>query len=263
MQNLAAERSEASLSIIVTSQSRFSDSSVRLSTNQRKTAYILRNSIESISERHSISHIGFLTLTFAEHIVCAKAAQRRLNSLLSHVIKQRYKEYVGVFERQKSGRIHYHLLVVLKDDIRSGVNFDELQDGKYRSANKCLRSEWSFWRKTSKKYGFGRTELLPVKSNVQAMAKYVGKYISKHIHNRADEDKNIRLVRYSRNARCGTTKFSFNSNGAKEWRRKLAVFKIVVESHHDDIQINDISDYSKILGPRWAYKCREFILSIP
>lgn len=250
----------------------------KLSTQHRKTAFILKSSVESLSGRFGVQNLGFLTLTFADHVVDPKVAQKRFNSLVSHVIKKRYREYLGVFERQKSGRIHYHLLLVLEHDIRTGINFDELASSNYRSASKPLRDEWVFWRKTAKKYGFGRTELLPVRSNVEAMAKYVGKYIGKHIESRKDEDKGVRLVRYSNGARVGTTRFMFDSDGSREWRRKVQLFATMIEGGDLPVEIRwdydgDLSSVDKVdslekisvaLGnKRWAYKYRDFILSLP
>lgn len=234
----------------------------KLSTQHRKTAFILSATVESLASRFGIHRLGFLTLTFADHILCPKEAQKRLNSLLSNVIKKRYQEYVGVFERQKSGRIHYHLLVVLNQDIRSGVDFDQFALGNYSSASVRLKLEWRFWRETAKKYGFGRTELLPIKSTVEAMAKYVGKYISKHISERLEEDKGVRLVRYSEGARAGTTRFQFHSNGSQEWRRKVGIFAGFVKALHPEEEINDIPDLTRVLGKRWVYKCADFILDI-
>lgn len=236
---------------------------LKLSTQQRKTAFILSESVSLLAAKHGIENLGFLTLTFAEHITEPKEAQRRLNSLLTGVIKSRYREYLGVFERQKSGRIHYHLLVVMPFDIRAGVDFEELAKGVYQSASSQLRSEWAFWRKTAKDYGFGRTELLPVKSTIEAMAKYVGKYISKHIESRTEEDKGVRLVRYSNGARAGTTRFMFHTDGSSEWRRKVGIFAGIVQAHHPDETIKDVTDLSRLLGPRWAYRNGDYILSLP
>lgn len=250
-----------------------------LSTQHRKTAFILGESVDQIGRKFGIENLGFLTLTFAQHIVDPKEAQRRLNSLITGVIKVRYREYLGVFERQKSGRIHYHILLVLDSDIRTGVDFEAFHDCDYRTAGKFLRSEWAFWRKTAKKYGFGRTELLPVRSSMQAMGKYVSKYISKHIEQREDSDKGVRLVRYSKGARVGTTRFQFSSEGSFEWRRKVAIFAALIESgdlpfqlcrvfpdydRHAKYSVTSLSDISKALvDKRWAYKAGEFIVSLP
>lgn len=228
----------------------------------RKTAFILQQSIYNLSSIAGIEKLGFLTLTFSQHIVCPKEAQKRLNSLFSNVIKPRYGDYVGVLERQKSGRIHYHLLVTLSSDIRTGVDFNQLADRNYSSAGASLRAEWSFWRQTAKKYGFGRTELLPVRSSIEAMSKYVGKYISKHLESRQERDKGVRLVRYSQGARIGTTRFQWNSNGSANWRLKLKIF-----AHHvtDGMGIEHptMKHLSEILGPRWAYRYKDLIMSIP
>jgi hypothetical protein len=56
-----------------------------------------------------------------------------------------------------SGRIHYHLLVVMAQDIPTGFDFAAVKGGDYRSASEYLRKEWKFWRETAPKYGFGRT----------------------------------------------------------------------------------------------------------
>ena len=95
------------------------------------------------------------------------------------------------------------------------------------------------------------------------MAKYVGKYIGKHIEARKAEDKGVRLVRYSRGARAGTTRFQFHSEGSSEWRRKVAIFAEIVKSHNPEENITEIADLSRVLGKRWAYRYRETILSLP
>ena len=232
-----------------------------LSTQHRKTAYLLQESVSFLSAKYGIPCLGFLTLTFADHVTDPKQAQSRLNSLLSNVIKQRYRDYLGVMERLKSGRIHYHLLVVLDQDIRTGVDFAAFAQGNYASAPRALRDECAFWRRTAKAYRFGRTELLPVRSNVQAMARYVGKYIAKHVDSRLPEDKGARLVRYSRGARVGTTRFMFRSDGSAEWRRKVAVFAAIL-SEKTGKEITCLADISAVAGKRWAYHYRDFIASL-
>ena len=233
-----------------------------LSTQHRKTAFVLRESVQQLATRYGIENLGFLTLTFAQHITCPREAQRRLNSLITHVIKVRYRDYLGVFERQKSGRIHYHFLVVLSGDIRTGFDFEGIANQDYSTANTLIRREWTYWRKTAKKYGFGRTELLPVRSTMEAMAKYVGKYIAKHTECRDPQDKGVRLVRYSRGARAGTTRFQFQSTGSQRWRLAVAIFAQRVQDQHPETPICQLSDLSRVLGKRWAFWHRDTILQI-
>jgi len=214
-----------------------------------------------------MERIGFLTLTFADHVTCAREASRRFNSLASNVLRPRYAHYIRVLERQKSGRIHYHLLVVLPDDIRTGADFDEFAAGVYKSANQRLRLEWAFWRKTAPLYRFGRTELMPVKSNSDALGQYVGKYIGKHVGARTEEDKGVRLVSYAGDARMATSKHTVLTSHPDQWRAKVATFCRIVEGwkHKTNpwARIRTMDDLAHELGPKWAYHWREFIYQLP
>jgi hypothetical protein len=167
-----------------------------------------------------------------------------------------------VLERQRSGRIHYHFLVALDHDIRTGFDFASAAAGDYSTASKFMRCEWRFWRRIAPRYGFGRTELLPVKSSTEAISKYVGKYISKHISQRNIEDKGVRLVRYSRGVRAGTCHFQFRNSGSAEWRKKVALFAQIM-SVTIGKELNSIADLSFNLGKRWAYTHRDFIAGLP
>lgn len=233
-----------------------------LSTKHKKSASALAWNVEFLAKTYGLGRLGFLTLTFAENILDPREAQRRFNSLATHVLRTRYSDHIRVWERTKKGRIHYHLLVVLPDDIREGVSFSDLAAGNYQSAGSALRAEWAFWRKTAKLYGFGRTELLPVKSTAEGIAKYVGKYIAKHVQQREERDKGFRLVEYSRGARMASARFTFVSDGSARWRRKLALFSAIVAADFgvDHISFSELSSY---LGPKWAYTNRPFILGLP
>lgn len=224
-----------------------------LTSGHKKTADLLRKSILGLSAKYGLERLGFLTLTFADHITDPKEAQKCWHSLRTHVLP-RYADWIRIIERQKSGRIHYHLLVVLPVDIRTGSKFDEFEKGVYRSANKALRAEWAFWRKTAPKYRFGRTELLPVKSNEEGLSKYLGKYISKHIGEREERDKRVRLVEYSRGARIGSTQFAWHSLRATLWRLKLAKFAAMHGISYEQLPT--------LFGARWAYRLKDKIMAM-
>jgi hypothetical protein len=95
----------------------------QLSSAHRKAVYALIQNVIILVFIYGINRIGFLTLTFARHVVSYKEAQKALHSLMTGVLKHRYREYIIVMERMTSKRIHYHLLVVLDKDIRTGFNF--------------------------------------------------------------------------------------------------------------------------------------------
>ena len=227
----------------------------RLSTNHRKTAFNLSRAVARLCKTYGIERVGFLTLTFADHVTCAKEAGRRFHSLRTGVLSTRYRESICVLERMKSGRIHFHLLVVLPDDIRTGFNFTEAASGVYTSASTRLRAEWAFWRRTAKDYGFGRTELLPVKSNEDGLSRYVGKYIAKHVGQREERDKGVRLVRYSKGASAGTSAFMFVSPRSRLWRWQVGEF-----ARRNGCA--DLASMKEKFGRRWGHFKRAEIMAL-
>lgn len=227
----------------------------KLSSAHRKTAYALKLNVLWLIERHGLERIGFLTLTFARHVVAYKEAQKALHSLMTGVLKKRYPEYIIVMERMNSKRIHYHLLVVMADNIRTGFDFGAVKRGDYRSASDYLRREWKFWRDTAPKYGFGRTELLPIKKTADGVARYVGKYVAKHIGQRLPEDKGARLVRYSKGTGRAGTRFDWMSPGAVMWRQKLGTFCRTLGLNSDNYQ----QFLKEWFGRNWVYNLRTII----
>ncbi len=236
-----------------------------LSGGHRKVANALSWNVAHICQKYGTERVGFLTLTFADHVTEVREASRRFNSLATRVLRERYGHYIRVLERQKNGRIHYHLLVVLPDDIRTGADFDEFAKGKghYSSANTHLRREWAFWRKTAPLYGFGRTELMPIRSDAAALGQYVGKYIGKHIGQREEADKGARLVSYAGDARMATSKHSTVTNRPDQWRAKVLTFSRMIAASKPHARIRCMDDLTFHLGPRWSYRWRDFILRLP
>ena len=233
-----------------------------LTPGQKKTAAALSWNVAHLVEKFGLERVGFLTLTFADHVTDPREAQRRFHSLKTNILRKRYAEHIRVVERQKSGRIHYHLLVVCADDIRTGADFDAFALRDYKSANNHLRREWAFWRKTAPLYNFGRTELMPVRSNSQAMGAYVGKYIAKHIGQREERDKGIRLVEYTRGARMASTRFTSTGSGSTLWRQKLQTFVHLTRASHPGEPVTGLASLRRIYGPRWSFHWRDFILQL-
>lgn len=226
----------------------------KLKGNHRKSASLLELHVRKAVEVCGIETLGFLTLTFAENITCAKDAQRRLNSLMTRIVRPRYGAAVIVLERTKKKRIHFHLLIPTGKDIRTGVDFEQIADKDYSSAGDALRAEWAFWRKTGPKYGFGRTELLPVKSCESAIARYVSKYISKHIDSREEHDKGVRLVRVSGQFKAGTTRFAWNTDRFRLWRERVKLLCECAGIAQDRV--------GAAFGPHWAYRHQDIVFAV-
>jgi hypothetical protein len=230
-----------------------------LSPYHKKAAQTLFLNVQRLitKEASSVNHVGFLTLTFPDNVTDHKEAHERFRSFRTNYLSKHpsFGSWVHVKERQKRGAWHYHIIVVLKGDIRSGVNWDELSRGVYRSANPYLKSLWQDLRENLQKYGFGRSELLPIRSNEEAMARYIGKYISKHMGSRTDSDKGVRLVNYSRDWVRNSVRFAWNTDNAHEWRRKLSLFA-------GYIGCSEFYQISEKLGSGWAYKYIDYIMDI-
>lgn len=175
-------------------------------------------------------------------------AQRCFHSLRTHVLCKRYKEFIRVYARSEEGRIHYHVLVVMDRDIRTGCSFARLKRKDYRHAPVALREEWKFWTETASRYGFGRTELLPIEKNAAAIANY----FKANLASRAPEDKGVRLVGYSKGTAIGNTSFCWNTDAARRWRKRLALCA-------DILGCCDLKSMRVLLGRYWAYKYRRFI----
>lgn len=250
----------------------------KLTGSQKRMAFVLAEEVKNLAKVYGIERVGFLTLTFGKKVVSMTEAQRRFNSLNTHVLNGRYSRAICVWERHKSGGLHCHLVVVLPEDIRSGFDFGAFQaacaeyardkksaEGKRltrvyaASASDYLRGEWAFWRKTGPRYRFGkRIELLPVKTTAEGIAHYVGGYIKKGLEGKLAEDRGRRVVRFSGYGvgdRRATASFGWNTDNAWLWRQKL---KLLAES----TGATSTDDLARMFGARWAYLLQKEILAV-
>ena len=222
------------------------------STSLRKQAFALVANVQHMAERFGLERLGFLTLTFRENLTDFREAQRRFNSLRTHVLVNLFEDWIVTVEPQKRGAVHYHLLVVCSGDIRSGVDFDAIEKGDYSSASPLLRGLWAQLRSALPLYGFGRSELLPVRSTGDGIARYVGKYLEKGASYRGDQFKGARMVRYSRGWRCATPRFSWTSPAAMRWR---ALIGGMIEILGGD----DLDCLRSQFGKAWAFKLLQLL----
>jgi hypothetical protein len=231
----------------------------QLSPYHRKQAFCLSDNCERFIALVGLSRVGFLTLTFPYNVTDNKIASQRFASLNKNFLSRFFGAHMLVKERQKRGAWHYHILIDCRVDIRTGINWDDIHPAagrpKYTSACPALRSIWSILRERLPAFGFGRSELLPIRTTAEATSKYLGKYISKHIGAREDRDKGVRLTSYSADFPKSTPKLSWNTIGGKEWRRKAAKFATLLG--HDSP-----FDLQSHYGPSWAFKLQEYIMAV-
>ena len=158
------------------------------------------------------------------------------------------------------------MLIDCLDDISTGFNWDEYTKWisdytsglkrRLKTGNSHLRYLWSLNRRAMESYGFGRTELLPIRSSKEAIALYVGKYISKQIGQRAEKDKGVRLVSSSAGFLSSSPKFAWNTPGGKRWREDVFLFANLF------CCCSSYEEFVAIAGPKWAFLAKESILGI-
>lgn len=261
----ASEGGERSDSPVLYLNSNISDKPFELSPYHQKSAYALSSNVERFCSLYGLENCAFLTLTFPDNVKCHKEASRRFNNMNRRFLSTFYGEWIWDRERQKRGAWHYHIIIQCKGDIRTGFDWSEylawIEDyhaGKKRrlkTGNPLLRSLWEMNARAFPKYGFGRVELLPIRSTSEAVAKYVGKYIAKQIGQRPEEDKGVRLTGHSSGFVASKPVFSWNTEGAKKWRHNLALFAQFA------CGCRDHDDFLQKAPRRWAHRFKDDIMS--
>lgn len=208
-----------------------------LQSNHHKVAFALAENIESLFKKYGVQRIIFITLTIAEEGLDAAEVNRRWKSIRTGVFARRYTNWVCVAGISKNQRIHFHIVAVTKNDVRSGFDFRERHTRKKPSANVALRTEWSFWKTAPGEYGFGRTEAMPVRT-----PSALSRYLARHTLRRSPTLRGMRLVRYSRGWRPHGTQFSFANGKARAWRQAAA----------DYFHRLSHADVCRIFGSKWA-----------
>jgi hypothetical protein len=251
----------------------------------RKKMFALRLKIEWMVKTHGINHVGLQTMTIRENVTDRKEFERRFKSIATNVFPKIYLDWLRVFERQQRGAWHAHVVVVTKEDIRTGSDpaalnqlLKDKRDRKitkavYYSSIKRLASEnlrviWKEFRrlcglgefkarrKGKRFYKFDACHLLPIISTAEALAAYVAKYISKGFEFRRPEDKGMRLVGSTRNvSQLCNERFSWASGGGKLWRAKLGIMAGL-------LNIRSLDGYAEQFGPKWAYHLQPAIALI-
>lgn len=237
--------------------------------HKKQADRLYRNTERLISLAPSIGHVAFFTLTFPEKVYDYKEATRRWHSLNTNYLKP-HPEF-GIWERvgeqHKDGAWHFHCLIHVAQDIRTGFDFDEYLDWLQHHKNKkpgsprrrlktgsvYLRSLWADLRQNLQKYRFGISELIPLRKNEEAVARYVGKYVSKHLSQRTE--KGARIISYSGDWTKHSMQMAWYNHNSILWRTKLALFA----QYHGCTEFYQLADK---LGPNWAYLHAEEIRDI-
>lgn len=235
-----------------------------------KKAETLYVNLDGFINRVGIERVGFVTLTFAKNITDRDEASERFHNISASVLKPEGLEFVAVPERQGSGRFHFHLVSGFPYDVRTGFDFaacecaksakrnddwdgfDYWQSVYCRSANKHLRKFWAVLRSDKvRRWGFGRCETLPILSNAQALARYVGAYVTSASCARLSGDKGMRTVRYALHSRTASIRWSWADGHGAKWRRGCQIVGQILEIKYEHLE--------EKFGKKWAWRLKESI----
>jgi hypothetical protein len=246
-----------------------------------KKGFSIEKRIQWMAEKYGRDCLGFQTLTVRENLTDGRELNRRFKSLTRHVFLRLYHDWLRVYERQKRGAWHIHVVAALKIDIRTGCDVEALdallkakQAGKVslgayysglrRYTSKNLRTIWKEYRrlcglkefrakresKGKRYYKFDASHMLPVISSPKALAAYVGGYIKKGFASRKPEDKGMRLVGCSKEVgKACSERFTWAKGGGSLWRLKLKILAGMLGFKSSD-------DFAGKLGSKWAYHLR-------
>lgn len=249
-----------------------------LSSEQRKTAHALCANVVQFTQDYGLRNCGFLTITFDPKSLRAEAerrgislwqeAQRRFNNAHRRLLRPLFSDYIRVLEFQENGSPHYHLVVDCGGDITTGFDwehYERTRDYWSRAGRKgpkpvgdlnrtpLLKQLHDQLRVQGLQYGLGRIELVPIRSNAEAIGRYVGGYLSYSLGGKRPEHKGARLVCYSSSFdRAYKGRFAWLDGKAHEWRRKLEIWA----TGHG---CADLEQVTALFGSKWAYHHRENI----
>jgi hypothetical protein len=150
---------------------------------RRKQVAAARLRLRALVERVGIKRIAVLTVTTADECRSSADFQRRWHSFRTHVLSRWLTPGVWMRERQpRTGNWHAHALVDAGFDIQTEFPFEDVSRNNYRSVRREVRSLWKRLREEALRYGFGRTQLLPIderRGGADAVVGYLTRYLSK------------------------------------------------------------------------------------
>jgi len=257
----------------------------KLTTAQKKTAETLYLELELLPGHVGIERLLIITLTFADPLPSRGCREAAWLKIRKHLLQKLFQFGVTISDRSRSGRPHFHVVVVGAEgvDFRTGFDFgawdasraaeskwhdsghtDHTAETRWRamtakyaaSAPSALRAEWYELSEAGGKFGFGRINAMPVKDPI-AYARYLAGCITDGIRMDHPEDRGIHRVRYWGNfPRKVSPHFYRTTKGATRWRGQVSFCARV-------LGFDDQGDFKKCFGPRWFIFLKGIIRLVP
>ncbi len=221
----------------------------------RKRVFAAQENMRGYVRRVGEDRIGVLTLTTADECRSLREFQRRWNSLMTNFVRRLWKSGVWVGERQmRTGNWHGHALVDVGFEIRTAFPFEEVARRNYRNVDLRVRHLWKQLRGKTPRYGFGRTELVPIKSNSEWAIKYLTSYLGKALFSeKTVGEEKARLFGMWGCVRSAYSRFDWVS--ARLMRKKRAWLASAHGFESEDA-------FSRSYGDRWWFRLGESLMRV-
>ncbi len=147
---------------------------------RHRSVFRAEESIRLYIQKYGENNCALLTVTTPSECLEATAFQAKWHSFHSNVLRKKFRTGMWTRERQeRTGNWHAHAVVNLGWDVRTAFPFAEVAARIYKNVDPRLRELWKELRESAASYGFGRTELIPLKHSGRACASYLTKYLAK------------------------------------------------------------------------------------
>jgi len=147
---------------------------------RHRSVFRAEESIRLYIQKYGENNCALLTITTPSECLETKEFQAKWHSYHSNVLRKRFRTGMWIRERQqRTGNWHAHAVVNLGWDVRMAFPFAEVEARIYKNVDPRLRELWKELRESAASYGFGRTELIPLKYSGRACASYLTKYLAK------------------------------------------------------------------------------------
>jgi hypothetical protein len=206
--------------------------------------FVAQENIRLFIEKFGANIVGVLTITTPSECLSARAFQEKWHPFRTNVLSRLFANGMWVRERQpRTGNWHAHAVVNLGWDIRTSFPFDQVSRGFFANVDTRLRDVWKKLREKAARYSFGRTELLPIKSNGEGFARYVTKYLGKAlVSDKAEGEEKCKLFGIWGGVRFVYSRFDWVSN--RILRRRKAWLAADSDCVSED-------EFRAMFGPGW------------
>ena len=248
----------------------------RPSSSCAKKMYVLTKNVNGFAKEYGIENMGLLTLTFKDNVRCKKEAGRRWDNLRRTIAREKPFKVLNITkEKQLRGAWHFHILVNMGIDIRTGFDWESFDKAgeaqkkgdwqerqKYtrryaKKAHPVLNETWKWLRKKCSTHGFGRSELMPIKypNNIGS---YLGKYLLKEEQNREkymrDHGKKAPKFKQTTYARDVKRKANAQFSWVKHPQGR-PTFRHMLKQWAEYRGFTSVDHIRAHYGKRWSFHC--------